>query len=169
MSDFELRRLRSGEVIAGLSGVLLLVFMFAPSWYALNGTLAPTATLLGARTSWDGWWALGGWRYLVLLAILAALALAYFQAAERAPAIPVSLAVIVAVLGGLSVVVVLYRLLAGAPIDGSLLHQQAGGWLALLATIGTAYGGYASMRQEQGATIGPGELETVRIEPPTGT
>lgn len=156
-------RLRRGELVAGAGGVLLFVFMFVPSWYALNGTFSQTAADLGTRTSWNGWWGLGGWRYLVLVTILAVLALAYFQAAERAPAIPVTLGVIVTVLGALSVVAVIYRILAGPPNSGSVLHQQIGPYLGLLAALAIAYGGYASLREEGGTDPAALEIETVRV------
>jgi hypothetical protein len=163
LSGFDPSRLRRGELVAGASGLLLFVFLFVPDWYGLNGTFSQTASNLGARTSWNGWWGLGGLRYLVLVTIVAALALAYFQAAERAPAIPVVLAVIVIVLGGLTVLAVVYRLLAGPPSSGGLLHQQVGPWLGLLAALGIAYGGYASMREEAGTPPAELEIETVTL------
>jgi hypothetical protein len=163
VSGVDLTRLRRGELVAGASGVLLFVFLFIPAWYALNGVLSQTASDLGARTSWNGWWGLSGWRWLALLAILAALALAYFQAAARAPAIPVTLAVIVTVLGILTVIAVAYRLVAGPPSGGSFLHQRVGPYLGLLAALGIAYGGFASMREEAGADPTEIEIETVRL------
>src|SRR5207248_4519402 len=50
-----LGRLRQGELIAGVSGVLLLVFMFALKWYALKGVLVPEKSILGGPTSYNGW------------------------------------------------------------------------------------------------------------------
>ncbi len=164
MKELDPRRLRLGEIVAGASALLLLVFLFTPDWYALNGTLSQTASDLGARTTWNGWWGLGGLRYVVLVTIAAALALAYFQAAERAPAIPIALAVIVTVLGVLSVLVVIYTILAGPPSFGSLLHQKAGAYLGLVAAIGIAYGGYKSMREETGADPAVLDIETVRLQ-----
>jgi hypothetical protein len=169
LSDFDFTRLRRGEIVAGAGGALLLLFLFVPNWYALNGTFSQTAAVLGARTSWNGWWGLGGLRYLGLVTIVVALSLVYFQAAQRAPAVPVSLAVIATVLGGASVVAVIYRILAGPPSSGRFLHQQAGPYLGLLAAIGVAYGGYASMREEAGASPAALEIETVRLENEAGS
>ncbi len=165
MSNFDLRRLRRGELVAGVSGALLLVFMFALSWYAVNGTLARTLAVLGGRTSFDGWDGLSHLRYLLLVTAIAAIALAYFQAAERAPAIPVTLGVIVTVLGGLSVLALIYRVLINPPGGGTGLDQQPGAYLGLLATIGIAYGGYASIRAEGGPELTGEEIETVRVGP----
>jgi hypothetical protein len=164
LTTVDFGRLRRGELIAGAGGTLLLVFLFVPPWYALNGELSQTASNLGAHTSWNGWWGLGGWRYLVLLTIIASLALVYFQAAERAPAIPVTAGVIMTVLGVLSVLALLYRLLAGPPSDGAFLHQQVGPYLGLLAALAIVYGGYASLRAESGSDPAAVEIETVRLD-----
>ena len=164
MSGLDPRRLRLGEIVGGASAVLLLIFMFVPSWYALNGTLSQTAGNLGAQTTWNGWWALSGWRYLTLVTIVAALALTYFQAAREGPAIPITLSMIVTVLGGLNTVGVIYRILAGPPSGASLLHAQVGPYLGLVAALGITYGGYRSMREEGGADPTALEIETIRLQ-----
>lgn len=169
MSDFELRRLRSGELIAGGSGVLLLIFLFALKWYAVGASLSPTLANLGRATSWTGWSGLNHLRWFLLLTILAALALAFFQAAQRAPAIPVALSVIVTVLGVLSVLALIYRVVINPP-SGSDVGQRPGAYLGLVAAAGIAYGGYRSMRAEAGTDLGPrGQIETVRIGDPAGS
>ena len=156
-------RLRRGELIAGASALALLVFLFVPEWYALRSTFAPTAVILGARTSWNGWWGLAGARYLALVTIAAAFALVYYQAARRGPAIPVTLSVIVTVLAVATLIALIYRVLVGPPSAGALLDQQVGAWLGLLAGIGIAYGGFASMREEGGTDPSALAIETVRL------
>lgn len=169
MRDFQLRRLRSGEVIAGASGALLLIFLFALTWYALSGSLSQTAPHVGAATSWTGWSGLNHLRWFLLLTSLAAVALAFFQASQRAPAIPVTLSVFVTVLGVLSVLALIYRVLISPP-SGAGIGQRPGAYLGLVAAIGIVYGGYRSMREEAGADIQPrGQIETVRIEEPAGS
>src|SRR4051794_3735838 len=101
--DIELSRLRLGEVVAGLGGVVLLFSLFVTTWYGTTGPISPTAALLGASTSYNGWHALTDLRWLILITAAAAIALAYFQATRRAPAIPVSLSVVVSVLALLTV------------------------------------------------------------------
>ncbi len=169
MSDFEPRRLRLGEVIAGGSAVLLLIFMFVLKWYAVSASLSPTLVNLGRPASWTGWSGLNHLRWFLLLTILAALALAFFQASQRAPAIPVTLSVVVTVLGALSVLALIYRVLINPP-SGSGVGQRPGAYLGLAAAIGIVYGGYRSMRAETG--IDPqalGQIETVRIGDPAGS
>jgi hypothetical protein len=157
----KLERLRRGELIAGASGTALLVFLFALHWYGVNGTFAPTLALgLHVRTAWTGWQALTYVRWLLLVTALVALALAYFQAAERAPAIPVAISVVVLVLGGLSALTLIARVI---DTPGNHLDRRAGVYLGLAAAIGIAYGGFRSLREEGGADPAALEIETVKL------
>lgn len=169
MSTFDLRRLRRGELIAGASGALLLAFMFGLHWYALSGTLSQTAANVGAKTSYNGWEGLNHLRYLLLVTALVAVGLALFQAAEQAPAIPVTAAVFVTLLGLISALALIYRVLINPPGSASGLDQQAGAYLGLLSALAITYGGYASMRQEQGARIDPDDIETLSVGAPAGS
>jgi hypothetical protein len=129
--DLDPGRLRRGELLAGTGAVLLLVFLLAGKWYG-HGS--------GARTGWE---ALTSLRWLLLVTIAAALALVAAQVARRSPAIPVTLSMIVTVLGLITVLALIYRVLINAPA-----HEQAGAFLGLLFAIGLAYGGYLSLREE---------------------
>jgi hypothetical protein len=160
-----IERLRRGELIAGGSGAALLVFLFALNWYGVSGTFAPTLALgLHARTSWTGWQGLTYVRWLLLVTALVALALAYFQAVERAPAIPVTLAVIATVLGGLSALALIARVI---DTPGNHLDRRVGVYLGLAAAIGIGFGGFRSLREEDGADPAGLEIETVTLPTPT--
>jgi hypothetical protein len=129
--DFDPGRLRRGELLAGTGAVLLLLFMLAGKWYGRGGR---------SRT---GWQALTDLRWLLLVTIAAAFALTLAQITRRSPAIPVTLSMIVAVLGLISVLALIYRVLVDAPA-----HEQAGAFLGLISAVGLAYGGYLSFREE---------------------
>jgi type II secretory pathway component PulM len=144
--DLDPARLRHGEVLAGVGAVLLIVFMFAGNWYG-HGS--------GSRT---GWQALTDLRWLVAVTIVCALALTITQATRRSPAVPVTLSVIVTVLGLITVLALIYRVLIDPPA-----HERAFAYLGLLSALVLAYGGYASMRQEGIAERdGPGEIPVIR-------
>lgn len=162
LSGLDPRRLRLGEIVAGASAALLLVFMFALHWYALSSSLSETAANEGVQTSWNGWNGLAHLHWLLVVTIAAALALTYFQAARRQPALPITLSVIVTVLGGLSALALIYRVLINTP--ASTLDQRAGAYLGLVAAIGIAYGGYKSMREEEGSDPAVLDIETVRLQ-----
>jgi len=146
--NFDPGRLRRGELLAGTGAVLLLVFLLAGKWFGHG------------RRSRTGWEAVTNLRWLLAVTIAAALALALTQVARRSPAIPVTLSLIVAVLGLLSVLALIYRVLISPPA-----HEQAGAILGLLSAIGLAYGGYLSLREEGiSRRDAPSEIPVVRPE-----
>jgi hypothetical protein len=109
-------RLRSGEWIVAISAVVLLVLMFVPAWY--DPRVADVASL-------NGFHSLTGLRWLVLITLATAFALVFFQATRRAPAMPVSFSVFVTVLGALTSLWMIYRVLISSPVSGSLYKQTA--------------------------------------------
>jgi hypothetical protein len=138
-------RLRRGELLAGTGAVLLLVFLLAGKWYGHGGQ---------SRTGWE---VVTNLRWLLLVTIAAALALVLTQVARRSPAIPVTLSLIVTVLGLISVLALVYRVLISPPA-----HEQVGAILGLLSAIGLAYGGYLSLREEGiSRRDAPGEIPVV--------
>ena len=154
----DISRLRPGEIIAGAAAVLLLVLMFAVPWYRVKAT------------SINGWDSLTDLRWLLIVTIIAALALAYFQATRRAPAIPVNLSVIVTVLGLLSSLALIYRVLINVPGSDSVVDARVGAYLGLVSALAILYGGFASMRQEGIAPQdAPAEIETIRLSEPGGS
>ena len=154
----DISRLRPGEIIAGAAAVLLLVLMFAVPWYRVKAT------------SINGWDSLTDLRWLLIVTIIAALALAYFQATRRPPAIPVNLSVIVTVLGLLSSLALIYRVLINVPGSDSVVDARVGAYLGLVSALAILYGGFASMRQEGIAPQdAPAEIETIRLSEPGGS
>jgi hypothetical protein len=137
-----LSRLRRGELLAGAGAVLLLVFLLAGKWS-------------GKRS---GWQALPTLRWLLAATIALTIALVIAQITRRAPAIPVTLSLLVAVLGPISVLALIYRVLISAPS-----HQQGAAYLGLASAVALAYGGYLSLRQEGIARRDqPAEIPVVR-------
>jgi hypothetical protein len=150
--DFDPSRLRRGEWLVGGGAVVLVVSLFVLPWY-------------GSRNGWHG---LETLRWLVLLTVLVALALVWFQATRRAPAIPVSFSAIVTVVGLLNLIALIYRVLINQPGSDDLASLEAGAYVGLVAAIAIVYGGYLSMREEGiSERDAPGEIETVSLGPPT--
>jgi hypothetical protein len=134
--EFDLSRLRRGELIAAVGGILLFVFLFFFDWYGDS---------LG---SWNGWHGHTVLRWLMLLTILAALALAFATATQRTPALPVTGAVILTGLAALTTVLVAYRVIINEPGPNAAIDVKAGAWLGLLSLVAITIGGYLSMRDE---------------------
>jgi hypothetical protein len=129
----DLRRLRAGEWLAGLSGLVLLVALFLP-WYADEA---------GSRT---GWQALGALDVVLALVALSALAIPVVTAFHRVPALPLAHQSLTVLVGLLAVVLVLIRVLNMPDwADG----REWGLWVALAATVGVVAGGLLAMRDER--------------------
>jgi hypothetical protein len=129
--------------LAGAAAVLLAVLMLAVHWY-------------GART---GWQVLTSARWLVLITVLAALALAFTQVSRRAPAVPVTLSLIVTVVGTVNGLWLLYRVAISAGA-----HQRAGSWVALVTAWLIVVGGFWSLRREGISPADePREIPVVRL------
>jgi hypothetical protein len=124
---FKPARLRAGEVLAGAAAAALVVLMFAVHWY-------------GGRT---GWQVLTSARWLALVTVVAAFVLVLSQATRPAPALPVTLSVIVTVLALLTGLWLIYRV-----VISPATHEQAGAWLGLCSVWLIAVGAFMSMRQE---------------------
>jgi hypothetical protein len=172
--DFDPSRLRRGEVIVGAGAVALLASMLALKWYGLSSELSPTASSLGLPTSVNGWHGLTQLRWLMLVAVVCGLALFYTQATRRAPAVPASLSVIVTVIGLVTSLALLYRVVINEPGPDSVIEQKAGAFVGLASAIAIFVGGFLSMREEGVAEAdAPREIEVVTLDhsspgPPTG-
>lgn len=136
---FKPSRLRSGEWTAGLSALVLLVTMLLP-WYGYSGVRSAPGI-----SGWDEFTHL---RWLLLVTIVAGLGLAVAQAACRAPAFPVTLSVIATVLGTLTSLWLIYRVLISVPGSDGLLIQKPAAYVGLLSALALTVGGFRSLRQE---------------------
>lgn len=132
----------------GASALVLLALVFLLPWYGLSGEAERSAQALGISTSVNGWHSLTTLRWLMLVTIAAALALAILQGTRRAPALPVSLSVIVTVLGALTSIALVYRVLINVPGPSGLIDQKLGAYIGLLSALVLTYGAFRSLREE---------------------
>jgi uncharacterized membrane protein YhaH (DUF805 family) len=162
-----LYRLNNGERISGVSAILLYVFM-SFDWFAVKSFSKPNPLLIdlgGAEPGQSAWEALDVISIVLLIAIVAALAVAAlrFMDAIRRP--PVSVNAVVAILGIVSVLLILFRIV-DPPSFGSEEIVQLGGtarlpiafqfertarlpmFLGLAAAAGIGFGGCRAMREE---------------------
>jgi hypothetical protein len=143
-----LGRLREGELIAAVGGVVLLVAMFAFDWYD-HGSLLFGEPGGGA---WEGPGFLGVLANLVILvAAIVAIALAALTATARSPAVPVATSAITAMFGIVAVALVIGRMIF-QPGPNEQADVDFGIFLALIGAIMVLYGGWRSM-QDEGTTF----------------
>ena len=148
-------RLTQGEKIAGASGLALILIMFIFSWYGVEvgGESVPDS---GA----NAWEAFGFIDIVLFVTVAAAIGLALISASQTEVGLPVAASAVVAGLGILSVILVLYRIVdtpgdlgAAAELLDVNVTREIGVWLGLIAAIGVAYGGWQAM-QEEGTSFG---------------
>jgi hypothetical protein len=162
---FQRFRLRRSEIVAGVAAVVLLLSMFLLPWYGYKGDLAPLAARLGVATSADAWNSLSATRWLMLLTIAAALALVYLQGTRGSPALPATFSLFTWLLGGLTALVLIYRVLINVPGPNDVVSRDVGGYIGLLASLVIAGAGYRSLRHEGiAAQDAPEEIPTVHFD-----
>ena len=146
----DLRRLRAGEVVASLSGAVLLVSLFLP-WYSSDGEEA------------SAWQALSAIDVVLALVALLAASLLPVTATQRVPAVPLALSAFVTLAGLIGLLLVLVRL---GSLPGAADGREWGLWLGLLAAAGIVAGGGFAMRDERLSPAGRHTDLTGRPSPP---
>lgn len=155
----DLRRLRAGEWIAGVSGLVLLVSLFLP-WYEIQEGIVfgPPGRLDARASAWDAFTVLD---ILLALGALAAIAVVIVTATHATPAVPLAMQSLLTLVSLLLLVLVLFRLLdppdvsfvegSGGPVREQVeeISRAAGAWLGLAGTLGIVVGGLIAMRDER--------------------
>jgi hypothetical protein len=160
-----------GPLIAAISAVALLIFMFF-AWYGVDSISASgfgfeqeisgdQLQQLGADadTTANAWQAFSLIDILLLITILGVVGLAIARATGAALDLPIAPSAIIAGLGGIAFLLILFRLIftpdatggadlpAGVEVDVDV-SRKIGVFLGLLASAGMAIGGWLSMREE---------------------
>ena len=159
----DLRRLRVGEWITALAGVLLLVSLFAP-WY---GT--PDAS---------GWEALAVNDVVLALIAVAAVALLFVTASQAVPTLPIALDALLALVALVGLVLVLFR---GVSLPDGADSREWGLWQGLIGVLGINAAAWIAMRDQRLSQPGrptdlsgkpiaePQEVELLPAPDPRGT
>jgi len=155
----ELDKLSTGEKLAAVSAALLFVFMFF-DWFGVEVSGVPGFSGSVSGVGGSAWDVLDVIPIFLMLAIVAAIGVAVIRLTDADLEPPISLNAIVAALGGLAVLLILYRIIdqpggggdefGGVDVNVTL---KVGIFLAFAAAVGIAYGGYSAMREE-GMTFG---------------
>jgi hypothetical protein len=136
----DLSRLNQAEKIAGAAGIALLIVMFLP-WYGVGGFNV------------DAWEAFSYTDLILFLTAVAAISLALVAANDSDVGLPVALSSVVAGLGALATLLVLFRIF-NTPGEGNVdVGRQIGIFLGLIACGAITYAGYLGMQEEGGAPL----------------
>lgn len=149
----DLNRLRQGEQIAAIAAILLFLDMLIFKWFGLKvsgGALGG----FSAEGSKNAFGSMDVISWILMITIIAALVMAYLQASDTEVNMPVAMSVIVTVLGGLSTLLILFRIIsppdfgAGSLPDGIDHTRKLGAFLGLILAGALTYGAWRAMQDE---------------------
>ena len=151
-------KLKTGDIIAVVGGVLLIVSLFL-DWFGAGSALGtselqsiglpdpssfPGGDRLPKAPNVDGWDSLGFMAFALLLTGLVAVKQAGIRVAGLKTKGPFPIAALTTALGGVAMTLILWRIFA--PVGGGDL--KAGIFLALISTAAIGAGGYLAARED---------------------
>ncbi len=139
-------RAPAGELLSTVSALLLLVCMFALKWFGVVQRPGASGNS-GKQSAAGAWTELSVVRWLLLLTVLVTLGSVVIHISQRSHGSQTNTTVPVTVLGGLTALLLFYRLLIDLPSPHTVVDVKLGGFLGLLAAIGIAFGGLESLRE----------------------
>src|SRR5689334_10387440 len=142
-------RLRQGALITASSALVLLLVMFATKWYGVDEIPGRVATRTQVTHAANAWHALTIVRWLMLATIIVAIGSVLLHGSQRSHGSKTNTGALVAVLGSVTAVVLIYRVLIDLPSAGSVVDQKFGAIIGVLAAVGIAIGGYEAMLEER--------------------
>ncbi len=154
--SFDISRLRRADQIIGGGAIAFLIFLFIFKWYGVSSSSSIGGVSFSSST--NGWDTFHNSRWIWIITIIVALGAVLIAAGTLKFESPVQLSVVVAGLGALSTIFILYRIIhhpsAGASGTIGGVHYSAsagikiGIWLGLIAAAAITYGGYLAMQDE---------------------
>ncbi len=151
--NFDISRLRRSDQIIGASAIAFFIFLFFFKWYGVSSNVSSFAGV-NVNVSKNGWTVFTNSRWIWLITIIVAIGVVVVVAGQLKLQTPIKPSVIVAGLGALSTLLILYRIIHHPTASASVgnFHASAGIkigiWLGLIAAAGITYGGYLAMQDE---------------------
>jgi hypothetical protein len=136
-------RLRWPEWVVALSALALLAALFGMNWFTYTLTSGGQGTKFNVQSSVNGWLGMAHGHWLLLITVIAGLVLFVLQAARPTPAIPVTMSVVVFILGLLSTIWLVFRVVLDPPAG-----RNGGGWVGLISAVVLTWGAWRSMSTE---------------------
>jgi hypothetical protein len=138
----DISKLSQGEKIAAGSAIILAVVMFVFPWFELGNGIAGALSSIGVDTTYNAWQSFGFINVVLLVTIVLAVGAAVVKATEMHIDFPLS--TIVTMLGALSTILVLFRIL-DPPSEAA---RKYGVFLGVIFAAALTYGGWLSMQSE---------------------
>lgn len=148
-SNFDTTRVRFGDLVAGISGVILFLSLFL-HWYSVSVHIAGFSQSKG----FSGWTVLSVIDIILFIVAIIAVGVAVARAAGSIPRMAISPGLLVLGAGVLATLLVLFRII-DTPGDTSQFESAAvdigrsfGIFISLLASLGVAAGGWMTWTEE---------------------
>ncbi|MEA2427048.1 MAG: hypothetical protein QOF37_676 [Thermoleophilaceae bacterium] len=148
-SNFDTTRLRLGDLLAAGSGAVLFISLFL-DWYSVS----TKGALGGFSAGGSAWDALSLIPIVLLLVSIIAIGVAVARMANATPRLPVSQGLLLLAAGALATILVLFRIIdipvdtAGVPSSLIDVSRSFGIFVALIASLGVAAGGWITWNEE---------------------
>lgn len=142
-------RLNPGEVVCGVSGLLLLIVMFALAWYGVDllpGRPGSPASGVVSETAWDG---LSELRWLMLITNVVAFVTVASHAAGPPRQAVAALRLLLLALSTLTAAFLIVRVLIDLPSSERVVDQKLGAVLGMAAALGMVYGAFDAVREQR--------------------
>jgi hypothetical protein len=145
-------RLGRGEMVAAVSALVLLIVMFLFNWFGYDAGAGGFTASVGL----NAWESFGFIDIVLFITILVAIGGALMAANAQSPTLPVAISSLVAGLGVLSVLLILFRIISPPDFgvgdfgldDAVDISRKIGVFLGLIAAGGITYGGFLAMQEE---------------------
>jgi len=127
--------------------VVLLVLLFAVSWYGADGAPGPGHRIVTGTLT--GWQALTAVRWLILVTALVAVSAVAVHAASLTRQAVAAVRLALLGLSAASAVALVLRVLIDLPSPDRIVDQKLGAILGLAAGLGLAYGAVEAVREQR--------------------
>lgn len=141
--------LRRGEVWSAASALALLALMLLTKWYGVAGVPDPSAARPAISSAESGWTGLPLVRWIVLATALVAIGSVLLHASQRRHGAKTDTSRLVAGLGTLTSLLLVYRVLIALPSASKVIDQKLGAVLGLVCAIAVTLGGYESIAEHR--------------------
>jgi hypothetical protein len=145
-----MKRLRPGDVVAGVGGVILFVSLFL-HWYGFDASALTRggAVAVSQRVpSITAWQAFSIVDILLAACALLAIAVPIVTATARGPAKPIAFDILASCGGVLAVLLIVFRLIA-QPGNDALTSVRGGAWIGLAGALIALAGAWWAMADER--------------------
>ena len=165
-------RLTHAEWMLGAGSLLLLIDLFAASWFSYGDRYHAFAAELGQSVSANGWNTFNLLGPLTLIVCLAGVAILWLSASRPSPALPVVITTLLLPVSFVQAVLVAIRVLLDRPSvhltqagGANVIGARPGAYIGLALSVLVFAGVYLSLRRESvAAEDSPAAIERLSVE-----